>query len=62
MSFENAIYKRKQQQQQQLQDDLTEKKDSKLEKFISNILNNDNEGYSKVKQRSSKPFLQKINK
>lgn len=38
------------------------KKDSKLEKLIRNILNNDNEGYSKVKQRSSKPFLQKINK
>ena len=38
------------------------KKYSKLEKLIANILNNDNEGYSKVKQRSSKPFLQKINK
>ena len=35
---------------------------SRLEKLIANILNNDNEGYSKVKQRSSKPFLQKINK
>jgi hypothetical protein len=38
------------------------KKYSRLEKLIRNILNNDNEGYSKVKQRSSKPFLQKINK
>ena len=32
------------------------KKYSRLEKLIANILNNDNEGYSKVKQRSSKPF------
>jgi hypothetical protein len=38
------------------------KKYSRLEKLIRNILNNDNEGYSKVKQRSSNPFLQEINK